>query len=137
MDLLSPWSTIHEQHPIMKQRTSALGLLELVVVAVTVIIGWVVFAGQLARVGWISGGGTAWLLAFAAVATLGAGGAVVARRAGRHALTALGLGVAATAPTGFAYIFNVVVLVLALIEGGIAIVHRGQGEVSSPHESGS
>ena len=101
------------------------------------IIGWVVFARQLARDGWISGGGTAWLLDFAAVATLGAGGAVVARRAGRHVLTTLGLGVAATAPTGFAYILNVVVLVLALIESGIAIVHRGQGNVSSSHASGS
>ena len=105
----------------MKRSVSALDILELVVVAVTVLIGWVVFAGQLGRDGWIAGGGTAWLLALSAIATLGAGGAVAARRAGRHDLTAMGLTVTATAPTGFAYIFNAAVLILALIEGGIAI----------------
>ena len=112
---------------MMKRTVSVLDICELVVVAVTVLTGWVITIWQLDRNGWISGGGTAWLFTFCVVATLGAGLAFVARRNGWHTLTAVALIVVATSPTFYLIeIFGPMLFVLVMVEIGTAIRNRRQ-----------
>jgi hypothetical protein len=51
----------------MKRTVSVLDIIEVVVVAVTVLTGWAISFWQLGREGWIAGGGTAWLFTFSDV----------------------------------------------------------------------
>ena len=111
----------------MKRTVSVLDIGELVVVAVTVLTGWVITIWQLDRIGWIAGGGTVWLFIFSVVATFGAGLAFVARRNGWHTLTAVALIVVATSPTFYLIeIFGPILLVLVVVEIGTAIRNRRQ-----------
>jgi len=109
----------------MRLRGSRLAQLEAVVALATVAVGWLVFADQLSNDGWSAGGGTGVLLAAAVVATAGAAIAVMARRVGRHAWTAIGLALVVLSPTVFAYVLNLGVIVLAVYEVLIAVRHRG------------
>jgi hypothetical protein len=91
--------------------------------AAAVILGWAVFADQLHQDGWTSGGGTLWLLILAVTATAGALIAIVARRADRHWRTAFGLAAAAASPVVFAYVPSLVLIVLAIVEVHLALIH--------------
>jgi hypothetical protein len=115
----------------MTRSDSTVIKIERVTVAVTVLFGWLVSAGQLLRDGWTAGGGTAWLLAMSAIATLAAWMMFAAQRAGRHGWTAVGLAAVAVSPTVFAYILNVAILVLALVEIGLAVANRRHAPGSS------
>jgi hypothetical protein len=85
------------------------------------LLGWLVFAHQLASDGWLNGGGTAWLLALAAVATVGALVSIAALTSGRPGWASLGLTITAASPTVFAYPLNLLLLILAIIEAALAI----------------
>ena len=100
----------------MRLRDTRLGMAEAILVSVTVAVGWVVVVPQLRNDGWISGGGTAWLLTMALIASAGALVAVMSRRAGRHGWVALGLFAVAVSPTVFAYILNALVIALTVTE---------------------
>jgi hypothetical protein len=109
----------------MKRTVSVLDIIEVVVVAATVLTGWAISFWQLGREGWIAGGGTAWLFTFSAVATLGAGLTYVAHRAGWHILTATGLIVVATSPTFYLIeILGPILLILIVLEIRTAIRNR-------------
>jgi hypothetical protein len=108
----------------MRLHDTRLGQIEAVVTIGTVLVGWVVFADQLRTDGWISGGGTAWVLAAVTVASAGAIVAIWARRSGRHAWTAVGLAAVAASPTVFAFMLNLVVVSLAATEQVLATKHR-------------
>jgi hypothetical protein len=111
----------------MKRTVSILDIVELVVVAVTVVTGWVITIWQLDRNDWITGGGTAWLFTFCVVATLGAGLAFVARQNGWHTLTAVALIVVAISPTFYLIeILGPILLALVVVEIGTAIRSRRQ-----------
>ncbi|MDQ1484945.1 MAG: hypothetical protein QOJ62_638 [Actinomycetota bacterium] len=84
------------------------------VALITVALGWTVALDQAVRDGFTAKGGTAWLIALAAVATAGAIVAIAARQ--RHAVAAIGLFLVACSPTVFAYPVNVLVLLFALAE---------------------
>jgi hypothetical protein len=99
-----------------RPRRPGLLALEATAVTVTVTAGWLVAVEQLLRDGWIAGGGTAWLLAAAAAASLGGLAGLLAAARGRPAWAAAGLLVAAVAPTGFAYALNLVLIALAAAE---------------------
>jgi hypothetical protein len=108
----------------MRLHDTRLGQIEAVVAIGTVLLGWIVFADQLRTDGWISGGGTAWLLATVTVASAGATVAISARRAGRHAWTAVGLAAVAVSPTVFLFVLNLMVVALAATELVLAVRHR-------------
>lgn len=103
----------------------SLVLVERVLAAITVVVGWVVVVDQLVRDGWGEGGGTAWLMLFAVVASIGVVAVAVGRAPDAHALRAVGLVAVAVSPTVFAYPLNAVVLVFALIE--VALLARAHG----------
>ncbi len=105
----------------MTHSSTALDWTEPLTAAVAVGVGWATFAGQLQQDGWISGGGTLWLLILAMVATVGLVITIVARRARRHWWTAFGLAAVAASPVVFAYIPNVVLIVLAIVEIRLAL----------------
>jgi len=105
----------------MKHSSKALDWTEPLYAALAVGVGWAVFAGQLQQDGWISGGGTLWLLILALIATAGLVITIVARRAGRHWWTALGLAAAAVSPVVFAYIPTLVLIVLVMVEVRLAL----------------
>jgi hypothetical protein len=99
----------------MTQVRSRLRVPALVVALITVALGWAVALDQAVRDGFTAkGGGTAWMIALAVVATAGAIVAIAARQ--RHAVVAFGLFLVACSPTVFAYPVNVLVLVFALAE---------------------
>jgi hypothetical protein len=85
-------------------------------VAVTVTAGWFASLRQLVQDGWISGGGTAWLLLAAGAASLGGLAGLLAAARGRPGWAAVGLLIAAAAPTGFACALNLVLVSLAAAE---------------------
>ena len=89
-------------------------------VAATVLMGWVVAIQQLLEDGWIAGGGTASLLVFALLATSGAAGAARLHQRGHVTASGVCLLVVAASPTVFAYPLNVAVVVVAL-----ALIGRG------------
>jgi hypothetical protein len=101
-----------------------LSRISLVLAVGVVICGWFVAVGQLTNDGWTSGGGTAWLLVCACVATIGASFAVPALIDGRHGWAAAGLALVIVSPTGFAYPFNALVLVLAIVHLAMALSRR-------------
>jgi len=107
----------------MTHSSTALDWTEPLTAAVAVGVGWATFAGQLQQDGWISGGGTLWLLILAMVATVGLVITIVARRARRHWWTAFGLAAAAVSSVVFAYIPSVVLIVLAIVEIRLALTH--------------
>jgi hypothetical protein len=114
----------------MKRTVSVLDIVEVVVVAVTVLTGWAMSVWQLGRVGWIAGGGTAWLFTFSVIATLGAGVVFVAHRNGWHTLAVAGLIIVATSPTFYLIeILGPMLLVLVVLEIRTAIKHRRQQTV--------
>jgi hypothetical protein len=104
----------------MTRRRPALAVAERFAAAATVAVGWLAVVEQLVRDGLVSGGGTLWLAALAAVATAGALTLFAAERTPQHGLRALGLGLTALSPTVFLYLLNIVVLALAGTELALA-----------------
>jgi hypothetical protein len=115
----------------MARRRLALTVVERVAVAATVLVGWLVVVDQLVRDGFVAGGGTFWLAAFATAATAGAWTLFAAERPSQHGLRALGLGVTALSPTVFVYIVSIVVLVLAVAELALAVAAKRRPRVLS------
>jgi hypothetical protein len=99
-----------------------------VVVLLTLGCGWQTTAGQLAD-GSGTAGGTAWLVALSAVATLGGLALLVGRRQRRHLVAAVALVLVALSPTGFAYPLNLAVLALAVAQ--LALLRRARPAVIS------
>lgn len=79
----------------------------------TIAFGWYGVVDQAFSDGW---SGTGWLALLAVISTAGAAVGLIAARLGAPLVAALGLGVAAVAPTGFAYLGNVALLLLAATE---------------------
>jgi hypothetical protein len=99
----------------MSRRRSRLQTVELALAALTVLVGWGAVVGQLRTAG-SPADGTAWLVGFAVVATLGLAGLLVAQRNGRHAHAALALVLVALSPTVFAYPLNLLIVGLVIVE---------------------
>src|SRR4029078_2834983 len=93
-------------------------------VAVTVLMGWVVAIQQLLEDGGTAGGGTASLLVFALLATFGAAGAARLHQRGHVTASGICLLVVVASPTVFAYPLNVAVVVVALALIGRALAGR-------------
>ena len=104
----------------MMSHIAGLAVAVRLLVAATVLTGWVVAIQQLLEDGWIAGGGTASLLVFALLATFGAAGAAWLHQRGHLTASGACLLVVAASPTVFAYPLNVAVIVVAL-----ALIGRG------------
>jgi hypothetical protein len=117
----------------MRRSSSPLTYIASVLAVGVVLLGWTVCIDQLATDGWTSGGGMAWLLALAALATIGAVTVTRALLAGRHGWAAIGLVFTAASPTVFLYPLNVLLLILAIIEAIRAIPTSRQIRSSSVH----
>jgi hypothetical protein len=104
----------------MTSQIAGLAIAVRLLVAATVLMGWVVAIQQLLEDGWIAGGGTASMLVFALLATFGAAGAARLHQRGHSTASGVGLLVVAASPTVFAYPLNVAVIVVAL-----ALIGRG------------
>lgn len=89
-----------------------------------VAVGWAVAVGQLADVGWLSGGGSSWLLVLATVATLGAILLTWSASRRSHLIAAFGWTLIAMSPTVFAYPLNLLAVVLGAVELGRAVIER-------------
>lgn len=100
--------------------STAARLARMIVVGVTVIVGWFIVLSQAAGDGWVNGG-TIVLLTCAVIATAGAVLAYRSLLAERHGWAALGLALVTVSPTVFAYPLNLIVLILAMAELTIAI----------------
>lgn len=105
----------------MKQTRSSLVYVSSAIALSGTALGWAIFIGQLATDDWVSGGGTAWMLVLAALATVGVVTAIPALWSGRHGWAAVGLAITAVSPTVFAYPLNVLLLILAVVEATHAI----------------
>lgn len=79
----------------------------------TIAFGWYVVVDQAFSDRWT---GTGWLALLAVTSTAGAAVGLIAARLGAPLVAALGLGLAALAPTGFGYLGNVALLLLAATE---------------------
>jgi hypothetical protein len=99
----------------MSRRRTQLQTVELALAALTVLVGWGAVVGQLRTAG-SPADGTAWLVAFAAVATLGLAGLAGAQRHGWHVQAALALVLVALSPTVFAYPLNLLIVGLVIVE---------------------
>jgi hypothetical protein len=93
-------------------------------VAATVLVGWFTVVDQAIHDGFPSGGGTLWLALFAAGATGGAAILFASRHPHQHGLRALGLALTALSPTVFAYILNIALVVLAVIELALTVAAK-------------
>lgn len=107
----------------MRLSQSLLHKIEWAGVLVSLVLGWDTALRQLSE-GSGSDSGTAWLLALAAIATLGATLLIAAQGRHRHLLAALALVLVAVSPTVFAYPINVVVLALAITEVACGVRSR-------------
>jgi hypothetical protein len=99
-------------------------LVERILAATTVAVGVVFAADQFDRDGWVSGGGTGWLISLSVVATVGVITVFTARQQTARGMRAMGLVAVALSPTVFAYVLNALVLTLAVIE--IALLARAR-----------
>lgn len=111
-------------------RDGSLYLAERVLAAAAVVVGWAVALDQLIRDGWGAGGGTGWLVLFALIASAGLVVLLITAR-DAHGMRALALAAVAVSPTVFAYVLNVVVVALALIE--LAFLARDHGFAARTH----
>jgi hypothetical protein len=100
-----------------------------VVVLVGLGVGWYAVTDQLLEDGWIAGGGTAWMFAFAIVASLGAVAWIKMRTRGPTSGVAASLILVSLSPVTFAYPISVGLLSLAVLEVGAA--HRARHQTLS------
>ncbi len=98
-----------------RRTPTRLWLAEAAVVVMTVGLGWYVVVDQARSDGWL-GGGTGWMALLAAVSTAGGAIGLTAAYQDRVRLAALGLASASVAPTGFAYLGNLALVLLAFSE---------------------
>jgi hypothetical protein len=104
-------------------RRATLVAVERIAAAATALLGWIVVGDQFASDGLTHGSGTFWLGAFAAAGT--AGVVVLFRaRPDSHWIRAAGLALTAFSPTVFAYVLNIALLIIGLVEVALAVASR-------------